>query len=121
MSKSSRINVMFKVVVVYWLIITIYTLMSLSFSGLSNFKFIQDLKVLKIKRRTMKCGTFASCGYWYVSWLGTNVKDDWSLDPWNKEMCALSYDLILHTPESIKYNCSVTSINCKQCKYIFET
>jgi hypothetical protein len=44
---------------------------------------------------------------------GSNVKDIWSLDPWDVKMSSLSNHISLDSTKSIEYYGSVPSVNCR--------
>lgn len=58
-----------------------------------------------------KC-TFTASDDRHISWARAAVKDNWLLNPWNKEVGAFTNYVILHSFESVEYHSLVSCINC---------
>jgi len=61
---------------------------------------------------TIKLQTFAACYSRHTAWLASNIKNNRPLNPWDKEMCALTSGQLLYSSKSIEDNSSMTTINC---------
>ena len=55
--------------------------------------------------------TSGSCLVNKLSWLGSNIVDDLSLEPWGLQVPAFPEDYVSDTADLIELECSVTGLN----------